>query len=558
MKLKNLISPVIHKLILEQIYLEATGQDFYNQLSNPNFKYEDKFKIEVPVSWLHPEDTKGYDTSIELKVPVDMSMINRYINTYVMANVELKKKFDKFAYWYNNFNKLIFNSLSESDACLFLSACAFCSANTALDQNILEAAKLFSAVKKDFLGGNKELLRQFALDVKDNVSEKSLNKIKSYVEKGSAYAAMLAPKWLPGQIAQSGPYKGKNDVFSEITVSNAKIPNFNKFVIYYLDNEGNVRRDQLVGELKSGNYDIGGTKIFSFFINLIDPDYKWSVDNNEHGITPATIDRWMIRVFFYNPLKEILDIIGDSAILKYTEPKTKPTKDEPNKYFDKAKSLQSDVKDKVINKIIMTLFSTDEVRQNLVKLLNDIAKQAGLSSQQLQALAWVQVREEFGEPAAKFGNFEDVMNYATKTIDEMDKDLDFLKEINVDSLYGKFNEAIRTINILANTPRFKFKDASDVEFSVKNRNDYVKVYKFPQKDKKIQAQVEDFRVYTKIRLGINDDNNSADIFIDEVKPVTNKKGQTKTTIVPKLLKTVQGNGRKELINNAFRWIKDNI
>lgn len=128
----------------------------------------------------------------------------------------------------------------------------------------------------------------------------------------------------------------------------------------------------------------------------------------------------------------------------------------------------------------MTLFSNDEVRQNLVKLLNTIAKQAGLSSQQLQALAWVQVREEFGEPAVKFGNFEDVM----KTVNEMNMDLNFLKEIQADKLFGKFNQAIKTINILSKTPIFKFKNASDVEFSIQNRSKYIKVYKFSTKIRK--------------------------------------------------------------------------
>lgn len=233
-----------------------------------------------------------------------MSMINRYIKTYVVSNLELKQKFDKFAYWYNNFNKLIFDSMSESDACLFLSACAFCSANTALDQNILEVAKLFSAVKSDYMSGNIELLYKVINNIKSNTTQKDLDKLNSYVESGSMYASLLAPKLLPGQIVQTGPYKGKDDVFSEITISNAKIPNFNKFVLYYLKNNGNVTKEKLINDLKYNNYNISGTKIFSFFINLIDPDYKWKIDDSHEGITPATIDRWMIRIFFYKPLKK--------------------------------------------------------------------------------------------------------------------------------------------------------------------------------------------------------------------------------------------------------------
>ena len=195
--------------------------------------------------------------------------------------------------------------MGESDGCLFLAACGYCSANTALDQNILEAAKLYTAVKKDFESEEgKKALADISSNVKSNLKNKDLAFLARHPN--SAYANILLPKKdYSGKKIEKGAKKGQDDIFSEITVSNAKIPNFNSYVKYYLKHNGEVSKEQLYKDLESGLFEISGTKINSFFINLIFPDKLW-----QGTLGPATIDRWMIRFFFDRPLKEMVELIS--------------------------------------------------------------------------------------------------------------------------------------------------------------------------------------------------------------------------------------------------------
>lgn len=177
--------------------------------------------------------------------------------------------------------------MSENDGCLFLAAFAYCSVNTALDQNILEAAKLYTAVKQDFEAPQgKEWLKALASNVTDNISNEQLAFIKKYTDAGSAYANVLTPKLdYKGGMSAMGHRKGQADIFSEVTVSNAKIPNFNRYVKYYLEQDGQVSKSQLFQDLNSGKMEIGGTKVNSFFLNLVFPTYKW---NNKMTQPPST------------------------------------------------------------------------------------------------------------------------------------------------------------------------------------------------------------------------------------------------------------------------------
>jgi len=540
---------------LRELIEAVSGKEFYNQLANPNFKHENLFKIKIPLKFLNPG--KNIKTDILMKVPVDMSTIDRYVDAYINSTAKLKKKYDSYAFWYNNFNKLIFESMDESDACLFLAACAFASANTALDQNILEAAKLFSAVVDDFDRGPQGIqdLKTIIMTIKDNNSNENIAKLEQLVANGSYYAAMLAPKldYKGGKVPQ-GARKGQNDIFSEITVSNAKIPNFNMFVDYYLKHDGKVTKEQVMNDLRSGVIKVGGTKINSFFMNLMDPDYKWRVDEDSEEVSPATIDRWMIRVFFFKPLVEIVDELIDAEIVVSDNDENIRIKDtdSPEQVQTKRDRSITAKRKKLLGTLIMNMFSDDTVRQNIVKILNTEAKKAGLNAQQLQALAWVQVREEFGEPHAKFAKFEDVMDYAKETtakIFEMNKDLEFIKVVGV-PMKNKFNDAIRTIHILAKSPRFKFKDPKDVTDTIANRNNYEKVYYLPPKEAKKAKSSEDW-LMTRIALkdepqvSLRDNNRAADIFI---------LSGSKTEPVHQ----VRGKDRKSTLKAAARWIFANI
>jgi hypothetical protein len=531
-----------------QKLLEAiSGTQFYDELTNPDFKYADLFQVKIPLEFVNPN--KNIKTDLMLKVPINMKRIDRYVDTYIKSGADLRKKYDSFAYWYDNFNKLIFSSMDESDACLFLAACAFTSANTALDQNILEGAKLFSAVVDDFDRGEEGIkdLQYISNNIKDNNGNKDLAKLKALVDRGSFYAALLAPKAdYKGGIVDQGPRKGQNDIFSEITVSNAKIPNFNMFVRYYLAHNGKVEKTQVMDDIKSGVIKVGGTKINSFLMNLMDPQYKWKLGEGE-PITPATIDRWMIRVFFHGPLVEIVNELIEAGIL-VSDSKEARVKDSDKPEIAKTKIEKATFakRDKIIGTLIMELFSDDVVRQNIVRILNKESAKAGLNAQQLQALAWVQVREEFGEPHAKFAKFEDVMNFAqetTKKIFDINQDLEFIKSVG-EPMKGKFNEAIKTIRILAIAPRFKFKNASDVTDTIENRDLYSNVYYLPPKIAKAGSPGE-AKLWTQTRIALRDDHQHADIYILS----TSKK---------KPVHSVQGTDRKSTLKSAVHWILANV
>jgi hypothetical protein len=539
---------------LKQLIEAMSGTEFYDKLNDPNFKYESLFQVKIPLEFINPN--KNIKTDLLLKVPINMKRLDRYVESYIKTSADLKKKYDSYAYWYNNFNKLIFDSLEESDACLFLAACAFTSANTALDQNILEGAKLFSAVLDDYGRGPEGIkdLQYIIANVKENNTNDSIAKLKSLVDRGSYYAALLAPKKdYKGGVVMQGARKGQNDVFSEITVSNAKIPNFNMFVKYYLDRNGQVTKEQVMADIRNGTIKVGGTKINSFMMNLIDPDYKWKSDEGI-SVSPATIDRWMIRVFFHEPLVDIVDELIDADII-VTDDKTAKIKPDDKKDVvvqkkEKAVGLR---RDKILGILIMDLFSNDTVRQNIVRILNKESEKMGLNAQQLQALSWVQVREEFGEPKAKFAKFEDVMDFAketTKKIFELNQDLDFIKAVG-EPMKGKFNDAIRTIRILAKSPRFKFKNAQDVTDTIENRAAYEKVYYLPPKE---VSRAKNPELWLQTRIALQDEkatsvsmvgDRHADIFIlskSKKKPVHR----------------VTGKDKKSTLKAAVRWILANV
>jgi len=502
------------------------GKEFYDQLVDPSFKSQDTFPVKM--------DFIVDNKKVEVVIPVQITMNNlkREVDQYLKAPPEIKTKLDTYAYWYDNFNKLVFQSMGESDACLFLAACGYCSANTALDQNILEAAKLYTAVKKDFASEEgKKALADISSNVKSNLKDKDLAFLAKYPN--SAYANLLLPKKdYTGKKIEKGPKAGQDDIFSEITVSNAKIPNFNTYVKYYLQHNGEVSKEQLYKDLESGTFTISGTKINSFLINLIFPGKKWA-----GKIDPATIDRWMIRVFFDEPLKKMveeditdwIDHLPDESGEEQVNEKIKaPKLSAEEKILAKKKKALQSKKDGIVNSIVMKLFGDDVIRQNLVKILHEEANKIGLTSYQLQALAWVNIRERYEEPAAKFAKFEDVMNYAkeaAQTVMAMDPNT---------------NSVLNTIKILSSGPRFKFTNPQQVVDTIQNAERYEKVYFLPPKiakEKKDKGSTVD---YAKIKVGLTDDT-SADIYdlkVSKKKPVH----------------TVKGANRRDVLKQALTWI----
>ena len=516
---------------IAQLLEAMTGPDFYNQLVSPEFKSKDTFPVKLGFN----VDNK----SVEVVIPIKLEMDNlkKEVDDYLKAPPELKQKLDTYAYWYDNFNKLIFENMGETDACLFLAACAYCSANTALDQNILEAAKLYKAVTEDSKTSEGiAMLDQLSANVKNNMDAKSLEYLKTFQNKGSNYADLLVPKkdYKGGKVTQ-GARKGQDDVFSEITVANAKIPNFNLFVKYYLANRTKINKEQLYKDLQSGVLKIGGTKINSFFLNLVFPGKKW-----EGQIDPATVDRWMIRVFFDKPLQRMVEedvsewieylSSEDNASKEIDEATGKPKKPKLSQEETALAKKIAQLKKKqegIVNSVVMKLFGDDVVRQNLVKILHEEAQKVGLTSYQLQALAWVNIRIRYKEPAAKFAKFEDVMAYAQ----------DAAK--NIMSINPDTNSVMNTIKILSSGPRFKFKDPQTVVDTIENASKYEKVYYLPPKIKKPVKNKSNVD-YTKMKIAMINDTSTDiyDLGVSKKKPIH----------------TVQGTDRKSTLSQSLKWI----
>ena len=553
-EVKKIQQPKIIREVFHQggILYEAGGKEFYDALSAQGFKREELFNAKVPLEYLKDtgeKDDEGeskqkkFTGDLNVKIPVNTDLLEKYIDEYVHANVELKKKFDVFAYWYDDFNKLIYDNLGQSDGSLFLAAVAFTSANTALDVNILEAAKLYRAVKTDFKRGNKgrQVLKFIANNVKTLEDGKSIEMIERAMQARSAYARMLAPKVDPRPIEiTTGKGKAKvkvgekQDVFREITVSGAKLGNFNKFVLYYLENNGKLSKSKLMKDLQAKKFDIGGTKIYSFFINLVDPDFEWKIEKG-NAIQPATIDRWMIRLFFDEPIKELVDELIEVEIL------------DPKK------------KEKTMGAIAMGMFNQDIVRQSIVNLLNAYALKTGMKAHQLQALGWVRIRNEYDRPEAKFKDFKDVMAYADKTtekIDEIDPELRWIKQSGL-KVKSKINSVMSTLNVLYKTPRFKFSKPEEVKYSLANRSAYEHIYTLTPKDisKKDDKMKE---VIGKFMFAVQQDNKTIDIY-REIE-FTHKKTGKKIKKVDKKdpVHTVTEKDRKSALKSAIKWAKKHI
>jgi hypothetical protein len=462
-KIYELFINRIHEADEEDLLLEKdSGVEFYQSLLSRQFEKKDLFRTKIPIEVLNPKKfSNPYAVSMEIDVPIDMTTIEKYIQKFIQAmtaDQELYMRYKKMANWYSDFNKLIFDSMSESDACLFLTAAAYCSTNTALDVNIIEAAKLFRAVKTDFNRGNagQKLLDYIARNVNSIDDNKQVRKLKKLIGSNSSYLSLLSPK--------KDPTEG--DTVKEISVSQAKLTNFNQFVLYYLNNGGKIKKEQLVIDIKNGTLPVGGTKVYSFLINLIDPEVEWETIETPEvkgmKIQPATIDRWMVRMFFGKTLNELTNELVKEKIID-----TKPQEIENFK-----------------NAVIMDLFKTDVVRQNIVERMNELIlkykEQTGLKAHQLQAFGWVMLRGDANVPSADFSSFEDVMNFTQKVIlkiDQINPALHFIKTKGEDIK----SKTLSAIKFLSAIPRANVKSQEKTEKSMASWLDYAPNYSEKEK-----------------------------------------------------------------------------
>ena len=428
----------------------GAGMKFYDSLVAKGYKKSQIFDVTIPVELLTNRQTKiSRQIDVLTNVPIDITMLDDFIEEFKKAkeeDAELYQKYQVWANWYTNFHNLLYKSLPETDANLFLAAAAFASTNTTLDMNIFEAAKLYKAVKGDWVGNNatRQALKFVVNNVNSIDDQKSIDLLSKLANANCQYAAMLVPK---RDVTDPNLKQVR-----EITVSQAKLTNFNNFVRYFIKRNGKVSKAQITSDLQSGTLDIGGTKVYSFFLNLIDPDYEWvGVEGEENAkIQPATIDRWMIRLFFTRTLRELVDELQEAGVV-----------------VDDRKAQEV-----FISRAVMYLFNKDNVRSNIVKLMNEklIEHHLDIKAQQLQAFGWVKIREESGVPSADFASFEDVVKFTKQIsdkIDQLNPELNFIKNVGHNAKQ-ETKDVLASINLLAKIPRFNFKDEKEIERTIQN------------------------------------------------------------------------------------------
>ena len=503
----------------------GAGMKFYDSLLSKGYKKSELFDVTIPVELLTNRQTKiSRQIDVVTNVPIDITMLDDFIEEFKKAkeeDAELYQKYTVWANWYTNFHNLLYGALPETDANLFLAAAAFASTNTTLDMNIFEAAKLYKAVKGDWIGSN--ATRQALKFVVNNVSsiddQKSIDLLSKLADANCQYAAMLIPK---RDVTDPNQKQVR-----EITVSQAKLTNFNNFVRYFIKRNGKVSKKQITSDLQSGVLDVGGTKVYSFFLNLIDPDYEWvSVDGDENAkIQPATIDRWMIRLFFSRTLRELIDELQDAGVVI----------DDPK------------VQEVFISRAVMYLFGKDNVRSNIVKIMNEKLREhkLDLKAQQLQAFGWVKIREEAGVPSADFASFEDVVAFTKKIsdrIDQINPELNFIKNVGQDAKQ-ETKDVLASINLLAKIPRFNFKDEKEIERTIQNWKQFPPEYTL-DKTKAVDGSMS-------IKQG---QSASKDKYLLTPTEVEAGIWQTPIKHDKNVLTTVRGTSRGNVIKAAKDWI----
>ena len=501
------------------------GKDFYNSLTSKGYAKNELFDVKIPVELLTDRKRKkSRQIDIMTKVPIDVTMLDDFIEEFKKAketNAELYHKYEMWSNWYNNFNTLIFGALPETDASLFLAAAAFASVNTTLDVNIQEAAKLYKAVKADW--GKSNASRKALAFVANNVNslekEGNLELLKKLADSNCSYAAMLIPK------RDVTDPKGKQ--VREITVSQAKLTNYNNFIKYFIKRNGRLMRQQIMNDLKAGILTIGGTKVYSFFVNLIDPNFEWvSVDGDENAkIQPATIDRWMIRIFFTRPLRNLVNELQEEDVVV----------DDIN------------AQEVFISQAIKYLFDKDDVRSNIVKIMNEHLRKhkLNLKAQQLQAFGWVKIREESGAPSAEFASFEDVVQFTKKIsdrIDQINPELNFIKNHGED-IKDETKDVLSAINLLAKMPRFNMGDEQEIERVMKNWREFNPEYELDRgKQPDVSLSIKKGASATKDKFLLTPEESEPGIWQSPIK------------LGKDILTTVRGVSRGNVIKVAKDWI----
>jgi hypothetical protein len=182
--------------------------------------------------------------------------------------------------WYAEMNKTILETFGDTEGTIFLTLLAIFSPRNPLKQNFKLAAQTFRGLKKD---------------LSDESSKTKLEEMME-IEPTTLYKMMKEQDAYKDLATVRGMIKGNMGV-------NTYLPNILRFLKLLKANNYELSRDIAVQEIAkhikpSGALQdssvISAEKVFSFTLNLLDPNYKFE----DLGWVPVTMDTWMASFFY--------------------------------------------------------------------------------------------------------------------------------------------------------------------------------------------------------------------------------------------------------------------
>lgn len=216
-----------------------------------------------------PEYTKMSSKELEdlgVAIKIDESIMDGIEELLALGN-ESKD-------WYREMNQKILDAFGDSDGTLFLILLAIFSPSMTLEQNLKAASRTFHGIKKDLSNPETKKKLEEVMDMEwKNVST-------------SAFPELMSLK-----------------AFENIRNPGSMIPNLLKVLRLYKSKDYNLNPKDAALEISkhmkpTGMVDqktsiVSAEKLFSFTLNLLDPDFKF-----ESGWIPVTMDIWMSNFFY--------------------------------------------------------------------------------------------------------------------------------------------------------------------------------------------------------------------------------------------------------------------
>lgn len=257
-------------------------------------------KVELDEKKEVPEYTKMSTKELE-----DLGVVIK-IDQSVLDGVDgILEKGDQAKYWYKEMNEKIIDAFGESDGTLFLILLAIFSAGTPLKKNLELAAQTYQGIKHDlseppsraFLEAFIDLPKSKAFEfVFEPPTKEQIKKLK---DQGKPVPELVKKEKIASMFhtlaTVRGMVKGNMGVGKNFS-------NLVRILKLYKKNNYSFDRKFAVAEISKHFLPTGALhkdtlvsaeKVFSFTLNLLDPDFKF-----EGGWEPVTMDTWM-ATFFY-------------------------------------------------------------------------------------------------------------------------------------------------------------------------------------------------------------------------------------------------------------------